>query len=196
MRFTRDSTWRTIVTMRRLTTLENVILGLLRGRAQCGYDLRLQFVATPLRHFSDSPGSIYPALARLRRAKLIAIVRSGHTSGRRTQILEPTSAGKDAFRKWLSRPVTRADVVWNLDEVLLRFAFSGGFVEKAVVLRILDELQLELEGYIAELRKYLATAKDELTLTGYLAVQQGVEKYEASLRWAQRVRKEIVRRAA
>ena len=52
-----------------LSRLEGALLGLLHGEARSGYALRKVFQDTPMLHFSDSPGSIYPALKRLERPR-------------------------------------------------------------------------------------------------------------------------------
>ena len=51
--------------MKTASTLEFALVGLLRQKVQSGYDLRKTFTETAMRHYSDSPGSIYPALKRL-----------------------------------------------------------------------------------------------------------------------------------
>jgi DNA-binding PadR family transcriptional regulator len=51
--------------MNSASTLEFALTGLLRQKPQSGYDLRKTFTDTAMRHYSDSPGSIYPAMRRL-----------------------------------------------------------------------------------------------------------------------------------
>src|SRR5215475_12629833 len=97
------------------------LLGLLAQRPLSGYDLRKIFTSTPFSHFSDSPGAIYPAIRRLvRRGWVLAAAPSG---GRRRRVLRTTPAGRRAWRAWLRRPPTRAEVVWYMDLLMIRFAF-------------------------------------------------------------------------
>jgi DNA-binding PadR family transcriptional regulator len=42
--------------MKTASPLEFALIGLLRHRAQSGYDLRKTFIDTAMRHYSDSPG--------------------------------------------------------------------------------------------------------------------------------------------
>jgi len=72
------------------------LLGLLHQKERSGYDLRKVFTHTPVKHFSDSPGAIYPALRRLERR------RSAHGSGSRKR-------GFDRWTKGLSG-INRFDV--------------------------------------------------------------------------------------
>ena len=48
-----------------VSRLGYAILGLLKDRALSGYDVRQEFTSSPMGHYSDSPGAIYPALKRL-----------------------------------------------------------------------------------------------------------------------------------
>ena len=47
------------------STLEMAMLGLMKQKQHSGYDLRKTFATTAMRHYSDSPGSIYPVLRRI-----------------------------------------------------------------------------------------------------------------------------------
>src|SRR5512146_664170 len=110
------------------STLEYALLGLLRQSPQSGYDLRKTFANTPMRHFSDSPGSIYPALRRLESRGWVAPKdESGHNA-RKRQVYRVTPAGKTAMLAWLRAPVGRDEVVHKLDELKLRFALPGEHV--------------------------------------------------------------------
>jgi len=64
--------------------LDYALLGLLNKRPAAGYALRRLFQTTPLGVYSDSPGSIYPALRRLHRLGLVAGAREREGRRRRT----------------------------------------------------------------------------------------------------------------
>ena len=53
------------------TSLDYAILGLLKNEPQSGYGIRKVFETTALGTYSDSPGTIYPALKRLQKIALI-----------------------------------------------------------------------------------------------------------------------------
>lgn len=166
-------------------------MGLLKQNPQSGYDLRKVFATTPMRHFSDSPGSIYPALRRLQGRKwLAATAESG--SARKRQVFRVTRAGERALIEWLSQEITRDDVIWGLDELILRFAFLDGNVERGVTLRFLEQLECELSKYLGELRQYAGNFGPEIEFTtGVLAFQSGIRGYEAQLAWARHAQKEF-----
>src|SRR5262245_14958046 len=107
------------------TRLELALLGVLDQGPHSGYDLRKTFTLTPLAHFSDSPGAIYPALARLRRRRLIEPAARAQKGGRRRVAFRLTALGRRAFLSWLRRPPTQDEVARDADAVILRFAFMS-----------------------------------------------------------------------
>ncbi len=166
-------------------------MGLLKQNAQSGYDLRKVFANTPMRHFSDSPGSIYPALRRLQQRKWLAAT-AADGSARKRQVFRITRAGERSLVEWLSKPVTRDDVIWGVEELILRFAFLDGSVERAVTARFLEELETELGKYLAELKQYAKNFGPEIRFTtGAMAFQSGIQKYEAQLAWTRQARREL-----
>src|SRR5579864_8273345 len=101
------------------SSLEYALLGLIRQGASSGYELRKQFSTTPIGHFSDSPGSIYPALKRLeQRGWIRRLNEDGGPRGR--QRFGLSKAGESILQDWMAMPVGREDVVWRSDELLLR----------------------------------------------------------------------------
>jgi len=135
------------------SALEFALLGLLRHQAQSGYDLRRTFATTPMRHFSDSPGSIYPALRRMKARRWLN-ASGANGDARKRQEFAITDAGKRALVQWLRQPVIREDVIWRLEQIMLRFAFLDGNVDRSVTHRFLDQFELELAAYVRELREH------------------------------------------
>lgn len=177
--------------MTHASPLEYALLGLLKQQPQSGYDLRKSFTTTPMRHFSDSPGSIYPALRRLQARKWLNVTQE--EDGRRRQLFRLTKAGERALIAWLQQPVSREDVVWRLGELMLRFAFHGGNVPRAITRLFLDQLESELVTYTCELREYAVQSRlADNSSTGALAFASGVEGYEAQLVWTKHARKKFM----
>src|SRR4051812_2544277 len=108
------------------STLEMALVGLLLQEHRSGYDLRKQFATTVWRHYSDSPGSIYPALKRLRDRRWIEPVNQREPQARQRQEFKATAAGKSAFLGWLNQPLSRETVRFAQQELMLRFAFMDG----------------------------------------------------------------------
>src|SRR5262249_47772959 len=108
---------------KRITMLEFGLLGLASQRPRSGYELIKMFRETPLAHYSDSPGAIYPALRRLESAGLLRGKTERVHPLRPRRMFEPTSRGADALVRWLRQQPSPEDAADRMDEVMLRFAF-------------------------------------------------------------------------
>jgi DNA-binding PadR family transcriptional regulator len=175
--------------MNSASTLEFALFGLLRQKDQAGYDLRKTFTETAMRHYSDSPGSIYPALRRLQTRGWI---EAAPKDRRGREVFHPSPAGVSAFVEWLSRDLTYNDVVLRSPEMMLRFAFMDGNVPRSTAIRFLDQFERELNVYVGELRaQFDPMAANFPVHTGVLAFQSGIEGMEAQLSWAREARRRL-----
>jgi DNA-binding PadR family transcriptional regulator len=170
---------------KRVSLLGYAILGLIQQQPVSGYTLRKIFTATPMGSFSDSPGAIYPALARLEADGLIQGTVEDGAGLRRRKIYRLKPAGAAVLRKWYAHPVTREDVVRGMSEMLLRFAFLGDAADRAATERFLTSLQEQLAAYVPELEAYAAEHQRVMSLSGKLALDHGIRGFRASLEWAE-----------
>jgi DNA-binding PadR family transcriptional regulator len=174
------------------TTLEMALVGLLRQKPQSGYDLRKTFATKAMRHYSDSPGSIYPALRRLETRGWIAPeaqAGSALENRRGRQVFHLVAAGDAALIEWLGQPVTRDDAIFRMPELMLRFAYMDGNVPRSTALRFLEDFEQELGVYVAELRADFDRMSSALPInTGLLGFQSGIEVMEAQLTWVRQAR--------
>jgi DNA-binding PadR family transcriptional regulator len=180
--------------MKTKSVLEFALTGLLRQKAQSGYDLRKTFTTTGMRHYSDSPGSIYPALKRLEARGWIAAVPGNEQQDdpRKRQAFTITEAGQAALVAWIEQPVTRNDVIFRVSELMLRFAFMDGNVPRTVTLQFLSDFEREMAVYAAESRGKLEEMRSKFPVhTGVLAYESGIESMEAQVAWARRARERI-----
>lgn len=168
------------------TSLGYALLGLLHQRPRSGYDLRKLFAATPMAHYSSSPGAIYPALRRLEREGLITGSVDRSQSLRPKKTFRPTAKGIRQLKGWLSQPVRRDDVVFRLDELLLRFSLMGGLQTVVQTRRFLKSFAREVEAYVVELRRQQEALSGDAPLHGRLALDCGIQSYRAHARWAKR----------
>lgn len=178
-------------TMKRISILELALIGLIKQQAQSGYDLRKTFATTAMRHFSDSPGAIYPALSRLEKRGWIAAVESADRQGesRRRRVFELTATGNGALIECVGRRVTRDDIIYRMPELMLRFAFMDGNVPRSTAIQFLDQFEQALGAYLGELRTGFARLISTIPInTGLLAFQSGIEGMEAQLAWARHAR--------
>jgi DNA-binding PadR family transcriptional regulator len=176
-----------------LSTLSLAILGLISQRPLTGYDLRKVFATTPMGHFSSSPGAIYPALKRLEEAGWIRSVAAPGKAGRERVLYRTTPRGLQRLTQHLSQPVTRDDVIWHLDDLMLRFGFMGGVVGRERTIRFLRDFATQIDAYLADLRRYFESAKSILPPCGKLAMENGLQGYEMNARWARQAIEELQR---
>jgi len=160
------------------------LLGLLQQRALSGYDVKKIFTSSPMGGFSDSPGAIYPALSRLEKRGLVRSEIEESAGLRRRRVFQITRSGLAALKAWQRRPITDEDVVRHLGELLLRFAFMDETLGPERSLAFLQEFAGKLSSYIPSLREYLEIHGKSMPVSGRLALESGVEEYEARLRWA------------
>jgi len=166
-----------------ISNLGCALLGLLQQNPSSGYDLRKIFSSTAMTSYSDSPGAIYPALKRLQQQGLIrGSVESG-SGMRRRQVFRLTARGTAELKKWIARPLARADVIRGLDGVMLRFAFSEPVGGPSVSIRLLRSLETELTSYIPDLHEQLSAGKASMPMSGRLALESGIKSYECLLQW-------------
>ncbi len=167
----------------KIPSLGYALLGLLQQKPASGYDLRKIFSSTALMSYSDSPGAIYPALRRLEQQGLISGRVEAGSGMRRRQLFRLTRQGVAELKKWIARPLVRADVVRGLDEVMLRFAFSEQAAGSSAPVRLLQSLETELTSYIPELHEQLSAGKAAMPTSGRLALESGIRAYECLLQW-------------
>jgi DNA-binding PadR family transcriptional regulator len=174
-----------------LSTLSLAILGLISQRPLTGYDLRKIFATTPMGHFSSSPGAIYPALRRIEEAGWVRADTSEGQTRRHRTVYEITARGRKVLQEHLSRPVTEEDVIWHLDDLMMRFAFMDGVVGREKTLRFLREFAARIDAHVADLRRYFEGARSILPACGRLAMEYGIRSYEMNGRWARRAMQEL-----
>ena len=176
-----------------LSMLSLAILGLIRQQSQTGYDIRKVFTTTPLGHFSNSPGAIYPALKRIEDAGWIRSRAGEGKTGRQRVVYEITDLGLGIIKEHLAQPVTADDIMWRMDELMLRFAFMDPVIGREATLRFLHQFATLIDTHAAGLRGYLHSVRDLLPPCGRLAMENGIESYEMNARWARRAIEELAR---
>jgi DNA-binding PadR family transcriptional regulator len=182
--------------MKTRSTLEYALIGLLGQKPQSGYDLRKTFTNTAMRHYSDSPGSIYPALRRLQERGWIEAdpaTAAQPEDPRKRQLYRLTDLGKASLIAWLEQTVVPGDAVSRLDELMLRFAFMDGNVPRTTAVRFLEQFEQALAAHVAKLRADFDAMNAKMPVnTGLLAFQSGIESMEAQTAWARQSRARLL----
>jgi DNA-binding PadR family transcriptional regulator len=174
-----------------ISTLSLAVLGLIAQRPRSGYDLRKVFSTTPLGHFSSSPGAIYPALKRIEKCGWVRGSIDNKKTLRPRMVYRITKRGKDVLKEHLLQPVTRDDVIWRMDDLMLRFTFIEQVVGRKRTLQFLKEFMTEIESHHRSLQQYLEEVKGIIPTCGRLAMENGIEIYKMNAKWAKRAIKEL-----
>jgi len=168
----------------RATRLDYALLALLGQAPRSGYDLRKIFALTPLAHFSDSPGAVYPSLRRLEKKRWVEPTSARPEGGRRREAFRLTQAGRRALRDWLGQPITRDEVVRDTDGLLLRFAFMGEWLAAREIQAFLGDLLRGLRLHLADLERFFSRESARMSVTGRLAFESGLSGLRAQIEWA------------
>ena len=167
----------------RPTLLGYILLGLLRKRAQSGYDLRRLFATTPLMSYSDSPGAIYPALRRLKESGLVEERARKGRGVRDRRVCQLTADGVAVLREWLSQPVSRVEIVRDVGLFLMRFSLTDAALGPRGSRRLLESAEPMLTEHVTGLKSFLRTNGPTMSLSGRLALDYGVRSYVTLLQW-------------
>ena len=169
-----------------MTVLEFALLGLVSQKPLSGYELIKVFRATPLAHYSDSPGAIYPALRRMEAAGLLCGKTKRFHELRPRREFEPSKRGTDELAQWLRQRPSQDDVAYRMDEVMLRFAFMDAHLSAAECRAFLEDLEKSIAAHLRDLKRYVRSVEVQMSRHGVLALEGGIMGCETQLRWARR----------
>lgn len=170
------------------TLLDYAILGLIQDRPLSGYAIRKLFEETALGNYSSSPGTIYPALNRLQKFKLV----KKNTQGKNGKAcFEITTNGIQILQKWFLKPVEKIEVVKKTNELLLRFGFMESLVDKKQKINFLTSFHNLLNIYIKELQAFYNKESNNMPLHGRLAFQFGIDSNKTTLKWCKKAISQI-----
>jgi DNA-binding PadR family transcriptional regulator len=163
----------------KIGVLGNVLLGLLAGGEQTGYELTRDFDVGLANVWAASHSQIYPELAKLEAAGLIRKTEAGPRGSQRYAI---TPAGETAVRTWLSEtsPSDSPRTEW-----MVRVFFLGLLDPD----RALAYLSAEQQRHEAKLERYRAFAgacslDDPESRWSRIALEAGIRHEAAMADWA------------
>lgn len=169
--------------------LDYALLGLINKHPAAGYALRRIFQTTALGMYSDSPGSIYPALRRLHRLGLV--IAAPERGGRRRRTYRITPRGRLTLRRWLEAPLTYREVAAGRGGAELRLAFLSDCITPARVRSFLSAyagLLDRLHDELAESRRLMGA---QLSLSSAIALDLGITFTRARAAWCRRAARRI-----
>ncbi len=165
-----------------VTDIEMVILGIVEKRGPCTpYFVRKQFEHSPSPHFSSSPGSIYPIIARLESKKWL-LGRDDNTGKRNRKMYRISVAGRRALRKWLTPPLPRTAVGLTYDPLRVRMYFLNSLSPDEMT-QFFDETIEQLQNELDRARRDLLNYDRQTDGFSWLAAKCGIKSLEARLRF-------------
>ncbi len=174
------------MTIRVLTELEGVCLGLVRKHEPCtAYCVRQKLKAAPSSHWQASAGSVYPLLTRLETENLLMKI-SDVADGRGRTLLRITRQGRAALRKWLLMG-KEPEVISSMTDPIRSRMFFLDVLSAARQMAYLDELISETEHYLSRTKDHLGTLTADDDLCAYLGSLGAVKIAEARLEWLREV---------
>lgn len=166
-----------------LTALDALLVFLTGHARMTGYDIRQLLQNSPAGLFSDSPGAIYPALARLEvRGLLVSEALEG---GRRTRGYKRTPAGKAALIQWLKQPVSRDMIRRNQPELDLRFVIISDMLGAVAAEAFVAECAAGYASELSYLEAYCDGPGQQLPAASLASLGLGVRLVRTRLHWCE-----------
>ncbi|HEY2708544.1 MAG TPA: PadR family transcriptional regulator [Caulobacteraceae bacterium] len=169
----------------KVTTLDALLLFLVSHKAQSGYDIRQLIQSTPLGIFSDSPGAIYPALARLEARGLLT--SEAEAGGRRKRAYLRTEAGDRELRVWLRKPVDLDTVTRRPQELDLRHTLLAQVLGRAAAMDFAHACAKLETQYLAEVEAFQAGPGQAMDRASQESVDLGLRLIRTRLQWRREV---------
>lgn len=165
------------------TSIDYAILGLIRNEPQSGYGIRKVFETTALGAYSNSPGTIYPALKRLQK---IGVVKNKKDKDDGKNKFFITKKGIKVLRDWVVKPLEKKDIERNLDKIFLRFAFMDDLANQEEKINFIQSFQSLITIYLRDIINYHKSESSNIPLHGRLAFEHGIESYKTTLKWCKK----------
>ncbi len=170
----------------RTTALDFSILGLLLSGPKTAYAIRMIFKSTAMGNYSSSPGSIYPAVRKLR--KLGLVTQETEEGG----LLDITDEGRHQLKAWLIKPFNTEVVAKETHILILKFAFMDHLVSHQDKVQFLELFEQHTKSYLKSLEAYAASeAAAQLPLHGRLSFEYGLASLKTQLSWIKTAYKAI-----
>jgi DNA-binding PadR family transcriptional regulator len=165
----------------KLTTLDALLLFLVSHKGQSGYDIRQLFRSTPIGLFSDSPGAIYPAMARLEMRGLLT--SDAETDGRRKRLYRSTELGERALERWLTGPIEPDVVARRPQDLDLRFVMLAERLGRDAAEAFLADYASAVQARHDQIQTFYDGQGAEMSRASREAMQLGLRLDRARLGW-------------
>jgi DNA-binding PadR family transcriptional regulator len=144
-----------------------------------------------MKHFSASPGAIYPALRRLEAAGLIRGEIEKKETLRPRRVYSLTESGLSVLKEYLSQPITQEDIIWRFGSIPLRLSFMCELLGKEKTLRFLQEVWQQTEAYLKVLKEQNKVVIKQISFCARASFELGLENFKAQARWARKTHEKL-----
>jgi len=172
----------------RLTVFGFLLLGLIQNRPQSGYSIRKTLKFMPISHFTDSPGSVYPALEKLEKTGLIVGKNEG-AALRPRKVFSITNAGKKILEQWLRSSLDTDDILRHPEGLFVRLSFSDLYFKNDELAAFVQSFLKLVRSLKAELKVFQRSAGPRMQQGGNLATELALENLTSYIRWAEKTLK-------
>lgn len=160
------------------------ILGFLTHGPMSGYDIKKLVAESTENFWSESFGTIYPALRELAKQGLVEKSDAPSEGGRARHVYSITGPGREVLATWLREPTPPPPV---RDELLLKLFFgacSDRSTNRAQILAYRDRRARDLERYRAIAERLQRERADASDLPYWLlTLRSGEHVHEAYIAW-------------
>jgi DNA-binding PadR family transcriptional regulator len=171
-----------------VSLLDHLLLGLLLSGPKSGYDLRRLLQDSELGQFSDSPGSVYPALRRLEKSGQVRAAAAKTRGARRRTLYKLSARGRKALASWIRERQTDESLRRCPQEFSVKYAFAQALMTAPEIVGALDHQHELLQRQIRGLRARIDALPAAVPLTVREVLDLGVVQYRAHQRWVRSVR--------
>jgi DNA-binding PadR family transcriptional regulator len=173
----------------RLTEVEGCALGVVWQRGPCtAYEVRMEFAVSSTPRWSASAGSIYPALERLLRRKLVEAAAEDWGPRSKTRFAI-TRRGLAQLHRWVGPPFTSGLAGPTFDPIRTRACFLGAMARPARA-KFVDQARRETRATLEALRAEAALPYAEGDFDA-MSLRGSVLELEARLRWLDELRDQL-----
>ncbi len=176
--------------MRKMKTLDYVILAGLIRKPRSGYDLTRWMERETSHFFAIGHSSIYPALSRMEREGLVRYEVVPSERGPERKVYSITQVGREALLSWAGEPAAERQV---RDEQLVKALCYGFLPKKRALARLREEKANHEEklalyegferGLAAELRE--GRISREAYLGTLLTLKRGIGAERSYVEWCE-----------
>ena len=169
--------------------IKYVILGFLTNKCLTGYDIKQIMMQNTSSFLNASFGSIYPALEKLEKEKLVS---SSNVSehGKVKKVYEIKEAGKDVFIEWLVEPI---DFMKSYEEILAKVFFYAE-LPKEKAMELIDELLNNINKKIQHLKATEGDIKWNLGFFEASTLDFSIDHLKFTASWYEKFLQDISKR--